>query len=316
LALLGVVVFVAVADVVFGALMDRIYADSAANPVAQIARSGATTLIAGSSTAKYAIDPAALTAPAYNAGQNGQSGYYVAALLTALPSAGRLGRLIYALDPADLVEGAGGSPFENLRAFAPWAGTDTRLRRWLSHGSSLAGLPFRSGFHRYRTLAPGIVFRWLWPSWSRDGYVALHGSLESLPPRPPDTGGARPVGATGAALLQAIAAETARLGLELVVVVTPTLGEDRAAAARFSSVLAAMRRTFAPLPFCDLTVVGDARLDRMMATPSLFHDGPHPNREGARRYATILDDLIGERCGPEHGRRTPVPFRSDGAGAG
>jgi hypothetical protein len=296
LVLAGVLFSVAVVDVLFGLGMDRIYARSSQNPVAQIVRSRAQTIIAGSSTAKYSLAPAVLAGTVYNAGENGQSGYYVAALLGALPENSAVRRLIFVLDLADIADGLNGANTRNLRAFAPWAGRDRKLREWIAHDMPAARWALRSGLYRYRTLAPNIIARWLWPRWRADGFTPLQGSFEPLPssiggqhkPLLPDP--------SGFAMLEAITAEVSRRQLELVVLVTPILGQDRSTDASYRPALEAMRRVFAKVKFCDLTSLRDERLDRVISMPALFHDGPHLNGDGARHYTGIVSSQIRQHC--------------------
>lgn len=275
LALAAVLFSVVIIDILFGVCMDQVHARSSNNPVAQIMRSGAQTLIAGSSTSKYSIAPTVFSGRTYNAGENGQSGYYVAALLSALPAGNAVRRVIYALDPADITDGLDGANIPNLRAFAPWSGRDMKLRAWIAYGNPFARWALFSNLYRYRALAPGIVARWLWPNRSPDGFMPLHGSLEGLPARSTAQEPSRQPSSSGLAMLEAIAAEVSRQDLELIVLITPTLGRDRRTETGNRVVLEAMRRIFAHVKFCDLTSMQDARIDRFTQTPAYFHDGPH-----------------------------------------
>jgi len=296
LALAAVLFGVVIIDILFGYFMDQIHTHSSNNPVAQIVRSGSRTLIAGSSTSKYSISPSALGGAAYNAGENGQSGYYVAALLKALPENSAVRRVIFALDPADITDGLEGENIPNLRAFAPWSSRDIKLRAWIAHDNPLARWALHSNLYRYRILAPGIVARWLWPVWRKDGFTPLQGSLESLPSRSIVQAPPRQPSASGLAMLEAIVAEVSRRDLELVVLITPTLGRDRRTETGYSLALEEMRRIFAPLKFCDLTSEQDARVDRFIRMPAYFHDGPHLNGDGARLFAEITVSQIRRHC--------------------
>lgn len=284
-------------DLIAGHWLDRMFAKSSLNPVAGFRHANANTVILGASGGKYALDPASLGGGIYNAAENGQSGYYVAAFLNALPP-NTVKRVIFAFDPADVQSGLAGPNIKHLARFSPWAARNLQLKSWLSHGKVLEQVKLLSAFYRYRGIFGGVVRRWMRPQWSADGYKPLSGVMKfeiKVGQQPAkERFQASP---SGIGMLNAIANAVARQGSELVVVTTPGFESDRANLPQLASLMDSMRSAFGGLRVCDLTTARDSRLSDIFHTHTLYADGAHMNGEGARIYSSVVKDLIVSHCG-------------------
>lgn len=296
-ALVVVATALAAFDIAFGWSMDRIFLRSSFNPVAQIEHAAPETLVVGSSGGKYALDPKVLGERNFNASENGQGGFFVAALLKALPAGNGPRRVIFAFDPAEVIVGASGPNARNLVRFTPWAANDPAMAEVISQGRWLERVKLLSGMYRYRGLAPAVIMGWLRPQWSADGFEALTQTMpidtrviaKDSTPKPPSP--------SGLAMLADIAEGVRRHGAELVVVIPPIINHDRAALALYAPSLDAMRQAFAGVRFCDLTNVRDPRLDAIHRDSTLYSDGAHTNAPGAQRYSALVRELMATRCG-------------------
>lgn len=285
-------------DRLYGLSFDYVYARSSFNVAAQVQRADPETLILGASGGKYALDPVTLGARSYNAAENGQSGYYVAALLNALPTGGSLKRVIYAFDPGDVAAGLNGPNVKHLARFTPWSSSDPQLFSWLSRGRIVEALKLHSGFYRYRGLNSAAFRGWRRPDWSDTGFEPLSGVMapQPLPVHPPAP--VVPPAPEGKAMLEVIAAAVRRHQAQMVVVVAPMYGHDRSAMPEYADLFQIMRNSFRDLSFCDLTAIrDDPRLKSLTATHTFYFEGAHANAEGARYFSALVRDLIVSRCG-------------------
>ena len=282
-----------------GWILGEVYQRSTASPVYRIARAQPHTLILGSSTGKYALDPAAFPHAAYNAAENGEGAFYVGAVMRNLRPSPELKRIIFALDPGQLIQGYRDSNMRNLWRYAPLGRDDAVVRRWLAASDPLAPLKFLSALFPYRGLAPWIVEEWRHPSTHGNGYSALTGSTMELVQGRRDTPAVwpwAPLSPEGRQLLREIADAADRLEVQMIVLVTPVFGRDRADDPRVALELATMRRTFSRIDFCDLTTVEAPDLPAITKNPSYYYDGAHLNRSGASVYSRLVSRLLRERC--------------------
>ena len=284
------------ADLIAGHLLDRMFAKSSLNPVAGFRHAKANAVILGASGGKYALDPDSLGGQIYNAAENGQSGYYVAAFLNALPP-NTVKRVIYAFDPIDVYTGLAGGNVKHLARFSPWAARDPQLKSWLSHGKPLEQVKLLSAFYRYRGISGGVIRRWIRPKWSTDGYKPLSGQMKlKINQQQPARNLFQP-SPSGLAMLDTMANAVARQRSELVILTTPAFESDRANLPQYAPLMDAMRSAFSGLRVCDLTTARDPRLRSIYRTHTLYTDGAHMNGEGARIYSTVVRDLIVSHCG-------------------
>ena len=283
-------------DQITGYLMDRIFARSSLNPVAGFRHAKADTVILGASGGKYALDPESLGGQVYNAAENGQSGYYAAAFLNALPPKS-VKRVILSFNPIEVRTGLAGSNVKHLARFSPWSANNLELRSWLSDGKPLEQVKLMSAFYRYRGIFSGVIRRWRRPKWSTDGYKPLSGEMKPAVGRRQPVKEQHQTSPSGLEMLNATARAVARQDSELVVVTTPAFESDRANLPEYAPLVEAMRKAFGGLRFCDLTNTRDPRLPAIYGTYSLYTDGAHMNGEGARIYSTVIKDLIVSKCG-------------------
>lgn len=289
---IGLVAFDQGAGLLLGWVWDR----SSFNPVAHVLRADPQTLALGSSGGHYAIDPAVLGPEAYNASRDGQGGFYVAAMLNALPLDTKVKRVIYAVDTADISDGLDGPNVKNLAQFTPWLARDPVLREWLAAGKKLERVKLVSGLYRFRGLVVDVVRRWLKPRWVAGGYQPL---TETMAPRElPDTSAEpmRQPAPSGIAMLEHISRAAKARNIELIAVVSPTFGYDRGAMPQNAALLAALRSAFKDNKFCDLTQIEDARFNAMRDDRRNFADGSHVNAAGGRAYTLLLKDWMAQKC--------------------
>ena len=298
---LRALVVLAVALVAFdqlaGLALNWIWDRSSFNPVAHVQRAQPEILALGSSGGHYAIDPTVLGANAYNASRDGQGGFYVAAMLNALPANSSVKRVIYALDTGDIADGLHGPNVKNLAQFTPWLARDPVLREWLVAGHPLEQYKLLSGLYRYRGLVIDVVRRWIKPRWVDGGYQPLQ---ETMEPRPlPDTSADKPLhpAPSGIAMLEHISRAAKARNIQLIVVVSPTYGYDRGLIPQNASLIAAVRTAFKGNKFCDLTQIDDPRFQAMREDRMHFADGSHVNATGGRAYTLLLQDWIARKCG-------------------
>src|SRR5690606_27475901 len=278
------------ADRIYGLVFDYAFARSSFNVAAQVERADPHTLVIGASGGKYALDPAVLGQGSYNAAQNGQSGYYVAALLNALPTGSNLSRVIYAFDPDDVASGLRGSNVKHLARFAPWSRQDPQLRGWLTRGRLIESVKLYSHIYRYRGIAAAVIRGWRKPAWDNTGYQPLTGIMPARPlPDRPSRPALRPPD-DGIALLHALAAAVRRHNVQLVVLSAPMHGYDRTVRTNLAPLYEAMREAFSGLDFCDLTTVRDPRLDHIHSAHTYYFDGAHANAEGAQAFSAVIRD--------------------------
>lgn len=295
IAVAAVALALVVCDQLYGLVFDRLFASSTFNPAARVQMAGADTVIVGASGAHYSLDPAVLGGRIYNAAEDGQSGYYVATLLNALP-AGSVRRVLYGFDPSDVVSGLAGPNVKHLARFAPFAASDSQFETWITGGKPLARLKLRSGFYRHRGIATAALRGWFAPPGLGTGFVPLDGIM-TPPAQNPVTGG--PAGRpspSGLAMLQAVAAAVRRHDAELVVLMTPMYRYDRSRLAEFQPLIAAMRDSFAGLRLCDLTAPEDSRMAAVFDNHRHYRDGAHTNGAGASAYSQIIRDQIAGSC--------------------
>ena len=301
-------------EFLFGALLDYAYAHSSRNPIAAIEHANADTLVIGSSSGKYAFAPSEFNTRVFNAAQNGQGAYYVATVLRQLKKETPVKRVIFAFDPADIVSGIDTGNIANLAKFAPWAGRDVLLREWISRGDPELQLLLRFALYRYRSIAPRVIKDWVSPEWSADGYEPLSPKTEATAAEAfssadeqqegqastqqnPDQIERMQPSDSGIEVLQVIAEETRRLNLQLVLIATPLLNDQRGTNPKYETILATARGIFNKIRFCDLTLINDREISAISINPDYFFDGTHMTSEGAKTYSNVIDRLISNHCG-------------------
>ncbi|MBX3453109.1 hypothetical protein [Ferrovibrio sp.] len=296
LALAALAVALVAFDQLAGLALNWIWDRSSFNPVAHVRRAQPEILALGSSGGHYAIDPSVLGPNAYNASRDGQGGFYVAAMLNALPADTSVKRVIYALDTGDIADGLDGPNVKNLSQYTPWLARDPVLRDWLTARKPMEQYKLLSGLYRFRGLVIDVVRRWIKPRWVGGGYQPLQ---ETMAPRPlPDLSAdpARGPAPSGIAMLQHISRAAKARNIQLIVVVSPTYGYDRGSLPQNADVLAAMRTAFKDNAFCDLTQIQDSRFQAMRENRMHFADGSHVNAAGGRAYSLLLKDWIAQQC--------------------
>lgn len=296
LVLVTLAISLAAFDQMAGWALNWIFDRSSFNPVAHVRRAKPETLILGSSGGHYAFDPQVLGGNTFNASKDGQGGFYVAAMLNALPADTGLKRVIYAVDPYDIADGLKGPNIKNLAQYTPWLARDPVLREWLTFNRPLEEYKLLSGLYRYRGLITKVVRTWLRGQWNERGFSPLTATMEerpfpqiaALPASMPD--------ASGLAMLRQIASATRRLDAALIVVVSPTYGYDRALLTENRRLLEVLREVFAETRFCDLTRMDDPEYQAIWQNHTYFADGAHMNAEGSKAYSALVKERIAQRC--------------------
>jgi hypothetical protein len=280
-----------------GALLDHLYERSSLSPVVRITQAAPENLIVGSSTANRAIDPQAFLLRTYNAAEDGQGIFYMAALLRALPDGTPIRRIVIGIDPGSLISGFADATTKHLWRLGPLAASDPVLRDWLVRDSFLTEIKLLSRLFAYRSDAGPIIRRWLRPSPADNGFTPLDGALDALPdPVPAKERAPRAVAPEAGVVLDIIAAEAVRLNAQIVTVTIPVLGGFDADDPAFAAAYALMSERLSAVPHCDLTSAHTPALRAVAATPAFFSDGAHFNGAGARAYSEQLAQLIASRC--------------------
>lgn len=299
LVLAALVAALVALDRLGGAALDALYAQSPVNPVHRIAASGARNVVLGSSVSKYAVDPAHFLPRSFNAGANGQGMFYAVALLRNLPGDAPVDRAVLGLDPAELHSGMDDPNLPHLARLSPLARNDPWLRKMLAAGDPLFELKALSRLYFHRGSLVSALKGLLRPETLGDGFEPLTGvAHEGQRPDPASLEGAplAPAPESLSALEAGLAAANER-GIQVVAVVIPLFGRERAEEPKFAKLMAAARERLAAAGACDLTAVETPELDAIRSDPSLYFDGPHMNAKGARRYSRELARLVRERCG-------------------
>lgn len=297
LALSAVCILLILADQLGGYFLDRVFESSSYNPVAGILATNADVIIAGASGSRYSMDPSILGSSVYNAASDGQSGFYVAALLRAIP-AGSVKRVIYGFNPSDVLSGLDNPNVKQMVRYAPWSSEDVEMLGWISGGSLVSRVKLFSGFYRYHSIGHKVIYQWLRPRWSNHGFEPLFRNLSDdkgknpirieRSPQPPTESGLH--------LLESVRDAVQKQDAELIVVITPAYGYDRRSVGEHAQALAAMRETFSGLKMCDLTQLPASNLAPIFMDRTNFSDSSHMNHHGAQAYSTYLRDVIGTKC--------------------
>lgn len=292
--------FVLAVDQAGGALMDRVYLRSTATPVGRIVNAAPENLVLGSSTSKYAIKPQAFLPATRNGAENGQSLYYGAAILHALPQGTPIKRVFLGIDPGDLKFGLKVSTLKHLWKVSPLARRDETLRARLDATRHVHPLEFVSGLYPHRNGLVKIVEQYFSPRAPGDSlYSWYKGQVRELAPEGPVQGPPPSLAPEARKALEEIAADARRLGVRLVLFTSPVYGRVREHDPANQGLYAAMREALAGADVVDLTRHADPRLTAFAADVRNFWDGPHLNGAGAGAYSRILADMYSQRTALE-----------------
>lgn len=310
LALIVALISLVVIDRTFGWVMDQLYEKSSKNPIAQIERTKPEWLVVGSSVAKYAVDPSFMDIKqVYNAGRNGQGIYYATLILKALPENTSVKRVIWFVDPGDLVMTLKDGGAENIRAVSPLVTRVPSLRKAFTGDDVLKSIALYSHLYRYRELAPGIAARWLRPHWQETGYSP---PAFVDPPKPqsndpitedaekkPKASSRKTVlqpSTDGQDILRILADEIKKRDWQLVLVTGPVLNDDRTTKEAFRDIYALLRKTMRGLSVCDLTTLPASGFANVIGQSDYFFDGAHMNGPGAKAMSRQLSVLLRQHC--------------------
>lgn len=292
--------FVLVADQLGGMLMDYVYPRSTATPVGRILNANPENLVLGSSTSKYAIYPDAFLPATRNGAENGQSLYYSAAVLHALPAGTSLRRVFIGIDPSDLKEGLEVSTLKHLWKVSPLARLDLSLRERLDHTRTVHPLEFVSGLYPHRNGLFKIIGQYFTPRPPKDSlYSWYNGNMHELTPAGPVEGEPPALHPAARKALEEIAADANRLGVQLALFTAPVYGRLREHDPANQGLYAAMRDAFRGTDVVDLTRHDEPRLDDFIQDVNNFWDGPHLNAAGAPAFSRILADMYKQHTNPE-----------------
>jgi hypothetical protein len=301
-SLAGLAALLVAADQGGGALLGAAWPHSTANPIAAPIRAEAQTLVLGSSTAKRAFDPAALGPGSYNAAEDGQGLFFVAAYMRNLPSRVPYGRVFLGLDPDEFAAGLASPNTRNLKRMAPFAARDRQLFSEIAIHDRDLETKFHSGLYPFRGAVVSTLWRWAFPKTDGDGYAPLPGRLAAYPAWRPDAKPPAAMAYPAEAAFADILSQAAQREIQLVLVVTPLAGGHRRERdPLYAPIMAAIRKLAAGAA-CDLTAKESPEIDALAADPALFHDGAHLNAEGARRYSRLVADLAARHCPPAPAR--------------
>lgn len=280
-----------------GAWLRHAYERSTANPVVRPLASGATTLVLGSSTGKRGFDPAVLWPNSYNAAEDGQGIFFVAAYMRNLPAASGLRRILVGLDPDEIVSGYRSANTRHLKRMAPFAIADAKLLRQLAHHDPLIAAKYLSGLYPFRGNVPAVMIEWVAPRRTGNGFAPLTRQMTEAPAWNPSGKTPPPPSAEGLDALRDIVDAARRRNIDLVVAVTPIAGGNRREFDPvYGDVMRAARDILAAPRVCDLTDIRDGEIEAISRDRSLFHDAAHLNGAGARRYTQRIRALVERYC--------------------
>lgn len=292
-------------DQATGLFMDRAYVGSTATPVGRILRAEPENLVLGSSTARYAIHPDDFLPDTFNAAQNGQSLFYAAAILRALPARPDLKRVFLGIDPNDLLDGDAAPTLKNIWQISPLARQDPFLRRCLGVTRPANPLEFLSGIYPHRNHLFKIVRQYVTPRPTDGGLYSWYtGNRHALVPGKPDEGPPRPLHPMAREALQRIARDARRLDVELVLFTSPVYGAQRELDSANSALYADMRAILRDTRHTDLTVGEGPEFAAFVQDGANFWDEAHLNLDGARAYSKLLASFYAQRKNQDgtHGR--------------
>lgn len=292
--------FVLAADQIGGKLMDHMYLRSTATPLGRILNAGPENLVLGSSTSKYAIMPGAFLPGTRNGAENGQSMYYAAAVLRAMPEGTNLRRVFLGIDPGDLRYGLEVTTLKHLWNVSPLARLDPNLRERLDATRKVHPLEFVSGLYPHRNRISKIVKQYFFPHPPKDNpYSWYSGQAHELNPAGPVEGKAPALHPAARKALEEIAVDAKRLGVQLVLFTSPVYGRVREHDPANQGLYATLRTILGGVDLIDLTRHDEPRLDDFAADMNNFWDGPHLNDVGAKTYSRILVDMYNQRTNSE-----------------
>lgn len=280
-----------------GLFLDHVYRNSSRSPLARMTMSGPATLVLGSSTAKYAIDPDAFLPATYNGAANGANLFYVAAIMRNLPRTPNLKRIVIGFDPADFISGYRSPNFKRLWLIAPLGRRDPLLRDWLTLDEPVKRAHFLSGLLLYRGEVVPLIRQWLKPRPLDNGYAPLESAGMTIPGMGAPMLGAAPVAPESAEAVRLIAEAARRLDVQVISVITPMAGRIRESDSLFGNGLAAIRSGLAGARHCDLLGLESADIGSLVLTSGYFLDGAHLTGSGAATYSKILARQIARHCG-------------------
>jgi hypothetical protein len=284
-------------DVAGGAVLRHAHSRSTANPLYRPLAVGATTLVLGSSTGKRGFDPAALWPHSYNAAEDGQGIFFVAAFMRNLPAQSAIRRVVVGIDPDEIVSGFRSNNTRHLKRLAPLAITDTKLRAQLGLSDPLVRVKYWSGLYPFRGEFARVLLQWIAPRTVDNGYVPLTRSMAEAPPRAAIPGPPPPPSAEGLEAMRDIVSAARARGIALVAAVTPTAGGHRREREPFyAPAMIAVRQILADGRTCDLTAIDASEIDAIANQHALFHDSAHLNATGARKYTDAIRRLVELHC--------------------
>ncbi len=285
-----------VLDRAAGAVLGWTYARSGASPVRAVAEARPDTVVVGTSSAKYAIDPRAWAGGRLvNLAQDGQTILFSIAAGRVLADAPGVKRIIIGIDPYDLNSGLANPSAPRVWRIAPSVATIPEIASMLAATrpdtapllAVLRTWPYRGALDE------------IWRGLRRPAppaYVALRpGPVEASPPDPP--GFNLPFSATLDPYIPVLAEIARRPGLEVVLVTTPAYRDDRAARPAQKALLATLVGRLKGAPVCDLTGVDTPALAALRDNPAHFKDAIHLSGPAAALYTAELSALVEARCG-------------------
>jgi len=286
-------------DLAGGRILRGVYAQSTVNPIARAVMSKPETVILGSSTAKYGLDPAAMGAGVYNAAENGQALFYAAAFLRNLPANSGIKRIVLGIDLPDVAMGYKSSNMKYLRKLAPLAGSDTSLRKQIGTIDPFVEFKFFSGLYPFQGVARRVVFEWLWPIDAGNGYTPLAETMNRIPKTRKWSDSIIAMPDESAAEFLEIVELSKKNRIQLVVVSPPWAAQPYLQREdEFRDIVATIRSVMEQNGVCDLTREYPPELEAVSQNPSLFKDRDHLNGHGARVYGKIVSQMIGRKCPP------------------
>ncbi|WP_461209668.1 hypothetical protein [Desulfocurvus sp. DL9XJH121] len=294
------VLFVLAVDQACGLVMDSIYPRSTASPVGRIVNADPENLVLGSSTARYAVNPETFLPGTRNGAENGQSLFYCAAVLRALPQDTRLKRVFLGVDPLDLTNGLKTPTLKHLWAVYPRIRKDAHLRQRLGTLRRIRAVEYLSGLFPHHNGLFNMIRQYLFPKPPEDSLYSWYpGQHHELTPAKAPEGPPHALDPDAMQALRDIAEDAQRLGVELVPFSSPVYGQVREHLDVNRLLYAGLREALAPARPTDLTDHDDPRLEAFAMTKTYFWDGPHMNDVGGREYARLLADMYRQRTSRE-----------------
>lgn len=267
------------------------YQRSTASPLRVVELLKPQAVVVGTSSAKYAILPAAWPKPMVNFAQDGQTIFYSLALADAIARQGKTPDILIGVDPFDLETGIDNPSAERVWRIAPLLAASPEWRVLLSQARPASSKMLLLRSWAFRGTIPGLFNGLLRSRAPR--YIPLPAGAVIPPEFEPDHPRAfHPSVIRYATLLAATAAHS---GTRLTLVVTPAFMDPRTDKPSQRALVNELARLLGANT-CDLSRIENPAIAVLRDQPGNFRDGIHLTEAGARTYTGELASAFAMRC--------------------